>query len=180
MASVWVAHVGRPMDVPIEQVHVLLYSYFPLHFGERRPYVWRLLAADRIGVISLVRPTANAARQVEIMAGRTYEFMSTYKRTRNRGGKEVRIDAMGELRERLIRFVGERGGAIGFVRLGGMREMVLPRRDGAPITLPIVDAAGAVHVTDADRFATFLAYGGPAGGKAYGCGAWWLPEVYDA
>lgn len=190
MSSVWVADVVRPRTIPFEQIHVMLYSFFPGAPKEegKRPYVWRMLAHDRICIMSAIRPTTSTAREIKIDAGVTLDFSLTYKRTRNVGGtytrpdgekrkrdeKTITITSMPELRERLIRFVGERGGAIGYVRLDRMREIRLKSK-GA--TLPIVDAEGKVLVTNADKFAALLASGGPGTGKAYGLGAWWLPEL---
>ena len=193
-AAFWTANVPRPASVPIEQIHVMLYSFFPgVPRGDGRPYVWRLLAMDRIGLVSAIRPAASNARQVEVAAGITYEFKLTYKRTRNSGGSSARpdgsrrqrsassvtINSMVELRERMIRFVGERGGAIGYVRLDQMRDLRLQSRDRT-VTLPIVDAAGQVRVTDPAQFVGLLTSGGPGTGKAYGCGAWWIPSLMDA
>ena len=193
MAGVWVAQVPLPASVPLAQVHVMLYSYFPgVGHGEARPYLWRLLAKDRVGIVSGARPTAPSARLVTVAAGVTLDFRLTYKRVRQSGGGHRRADgtrrqrqatpitltSMPELRQRLIAFAGERGGSIGYVRLAGMGEMRVRKADST-ITLPVVDAEGQVLVTDAEKFAGLLSTGGPGTGKAFGCGAWWLPSLMD-
>lgn len=182
MAEVWSFIAPRPATVPVEQVHILLYSYFPsIARGAPRPYVWRLLSPDRVGVISAMRPTAAKARCHELAAGTTLEFSLTYKRVRsvNGGERYVTISSMTELRERLIAFAGQRGAAIGYVRLDKMRDLQLSGGD-RNIRIPIVDACGAMLVTDAERCAGLLASGGPGTGKAFGCGAWWIPQIMEA
>lgn len=195
MATIWTATVPLPASVPLDQVHVMLYSYFPATTpGESRPYVWRLLSRDRIGVVSAARPTTPAAAAFDLSAGITFDFVLTFKRVRNVGGgtsvrrsgemrhrqyKPIRIDNMVELRERLVRFAGERGGSIGYARLDRMRDVVV-HAGVRRISLPVVDAVGQVLVTDPDRFAALLASGGPGTGKAYGCGCWWLPSLFES
>jgi hypothetical protein len=191
MTSVWVAEIFRPSTIPFEQIHVMLYSFFPsVTKDEGRPYVWRLLARDRIGIVSTCRPTAPGVREVSIKSGVTYDFVLTYRRERNVAGSYTRpngtrrkrvahtvtITSMPELRERLIRFAGDRGGAVGYVRLDHQRTLLIASKHA---TLPIVDAVGNVLVTDADKFAVLLGSGGPGTGKAYGLGAWWLPQLME-
>ena len=60
-----------------------------------------------------------------------------------------------------------------------MRDMRF-RSNQRQITLPIVDARGQVLVTDAEKFAALITSGGPGTGKAYGLGAWWLPQIMEA
>lgn len=194
MATVWSAIVPLPAHVPLEQVHVMLYSYFPDHPpGAPRPYVWRLIDKGHIGIVSSTRPTAMSAQAHDLPAGVTLDFKLTFKRERTVGGSYTRADGtrrqrerkivtigkMAELRQWLIAFAAGRGVGIGYVRLDSMRDLRIERRERT-ICLPIVDAAGQMLITDPDLCAGLLAGGGPGTGKAYGCGCWWLPSLFEA
>lgn len=185
----WVADVGRDASMPLEQVHVAIYGYYPQAArDEARPYVWRLLAPSRMLIGSHLRPSAPSAREVFARHGMTYDFRLTFKRVRNVGGTTVRPDGErrkrkgraiemrdhDEIKDRLIRFAGERGGDVRYVRVEAMREV----RIGLA-RLPICDAIGKVYVRDPIAFERLLCSGGPGTGKAYGLGMWYLPEIME-
>lgn len=176
---IYLAKVPLPR-CPFEQIHVALYSYFPHAVHGERPYVWSIAdGGASILMMSAMRPATTCA-EIHVEAGMTYSFDLTYKRVRNSGKDHtpVEISSMPELRERIIKFVGDRGGQIGFVRLDKMRAIEC-RKGEHRVRLPIVDAAGQVYVTDAEKFEALLAGGGPGTGKAYGCGMWRLPELFE-
>lgn len=190
----WIAEIDIPPGMPIDQIHVMLYSYFPqVQKGDARPYVWRLIGPGRAVVMSKLRPSSASARQIAIPeAPTTYDFAVTFKRVRNVGGtytrddgtkrnrtpKAVAIDDPAELSERMKRWVSGRGGDIGFVRIGGMRELSFPSGPRR-ITIPICDAVGKVLIRAPEAFSDMLWRGGPGTGKAYGCGMWWMPEIME-
>lgn len=187
----WVADVPRDPSMPMDQVHVALYGYFPqIGPGDPRPYVWRLTGRDRVIIASRLRPSANGAREVFAPQGVTLDFRVTYKRVRMTGGgkapdgevrrsrsRPVEITDFAELKERLIRFAAERGGDVRYVRIENQR---LYRPGKAGVGLPICDAIGKVFVRDPEAFDGLLCSGGPGTGKAYGLGMWWLPELMEA
>ncbi|MGD9617313.1 MAG: hypothetical protein AB7H90_19060 [Alphaproteobacteria bacterium] len=184
----WLATVGFGPDVPFEQIHVMLYSYFPqVTRGDPRPYVFRLLTRERLAVGSSLRPVAPDARRVSPERGVTYDFRLTFKRVRNIHGSDSRPDGTrrarvprvveitdpGEMKTRIARFAAPRGGSVRYVRVENVRLLTTRR-----FTLPIADAVGKIYVDDAaliDR--ELLCNGGPSTGKSFGCGMWWLPEL---
>lgn len=182
----WLAHLARG-EAPVDQVHVMLYGYFPqVALGDDRPFVWRLIGPDTIAVMSRLRPAANGAREMNVAAGLTYDFRLTCKRQRNCGGsytdkdgerrprkaRPVTITLEDEVKERIRRHALRHGGDVRYVRIENMRELRM-----GDIRLPICDAVGKIFVTDAAAFETLLTGGGPGTGKAYGLGMWWLPEL---
>lgn len=188
---VWIAEIGRDRSMPLDQVHVALYSYFPqVAHGEGRPYVWRLLDAERLLVASHLRPTANGAREVVARQGLTYDFRATIKRARNVRGSYTRPDGTrrnrtpravemkdhDEIKRWATQFAEKRGGDIRYIRV----ENMCLYRPKHGVALPICTLVGKVFVRDADAFDQFLASGGPGTGKAYGLGMWYLPEIMEA
>lgn len=187
----WIASVSRDQSMPIDQVHVALYGYFPqIAPGDARPYVWRLVAPDRILLASRLRPSAPGAREIVAPRGATLDFRVTWKRVRNVGGSytckdgsrrsrqkhAVEITGHDELKQRLVAFAAPRGGDVRYVRIEGQR-LYRPGKTG--VALPICDAIGKVYVHDPEAFDELLCGGGPGTGKAYGLGLWCLPEIME-
>lgn len=181
----WVAEIERQDSMPIDQVHVALYGYFPQHpEGEVRPYVWRLLSRNCLLVGSRLRPTANTAREVYARQGVTYDFRLTFRRTRNvcwmkkdgsKGTKTVTISDYGELKRRLKEHVEGRGaGDLAYARITKLSVMRMGKK-----RIPIAHAEGKVYVRDPVEFDAMLCHGGPGTGKAYGLGMWYLPEIME-
>ena len=186
---VWIADVARDASMPLDQVHVALYGYYPqCAAADARPYVWRLMSPDRMLIASDLRPSANSAREVRAQRGMTYDFRATIKRVRNVGGVTKRPDGTArprnaravvmtdhdEIKARVVRWAADRGGDVRYVRAENMREIRLGH-----IRLPICDIIGKVYVSDADAFDSLLRSGGPGTGKAYGLGLWYLPEIME-
>lgn len=185
---VWIADIERPPSMPLDQVHVALYGYFPqCAAAEERPYVWRLMSRDQLIVASGLRPSSDSAREVWPKLGITYDFRLTMRRTRNVRGKvigpdgsmtdrkarTVTITDYDEIKDRVRRFAAERGGEVKFARVEGMRTYPVNKK----VRMPICDVIGKVYVRDAVAFETVLRGGGPGTGKAYGLGMWYLPEI---
>jgi hypothetical protein len=185
---VWIATVDRPNAMPLDQVHVALYGYYPQCAArDARPYVWRLASQNTVMMASSMRPSAPSARQVMPQHGTTYDFKLVFKRTRNVGGTYTRPDGAkrqrdkktivmrnhDEIKKRLIEYTAPRGGAVKYVRIENMQQY----NPTPTITLDICTAIGKVFVTDADQFDALLCSGGPSTGKAYGLGMWYLPEI---
>ena len=180
-----VATVPRDPSTSIGQVHAMLYSYFPGAAQGERPFVWRLLAADRVAVVSATPSSALDRRAVRLEAGATYAFELAMKAARNadrdqpRGGRrqgEVESTAPAQVRGRLARYAAERGIAVGFSRVTLMAHMGIASR-GRRIPIPVAHVKGLALVTDADAAERMIAAGGPGTGKAWGLGLWWLPEL---
>jgi hypothetical protein len=169
-------------DVPFDQQHVALYSYFPAFSrpapGEpsHRPYVWRALDAKRLAVLSSVRSTAPRCAQITAEAGVTYAFETTIKRVRVCKGRYITFHDYGELCKWIKYFASNRGAQIGFISVKGFGELKFQKKVDR-VRIPIAHVRGKMLVTDAAMFDAVLCGGGPGTGKAYGCGMWWLPEV---
>lgn len=173
---VWIAEVARDTSIPLDQVHVASYSYFPqIARGNARPYVWRLISADRILLASHLRPSANSAREVFVRCGVTYDFRLTMTRIsrKSRTGKQFSVDDHETLKQRVIDYAAPFGGDVRFVRIEAMRMYSASAKSGR---LPICCAVGKVYVRDAAEFDRLLCQGSGRG-KAYGLGLWYLPEI---
>lgn len=176
---VWVAEVARDTSMPLDQVHVAAYGYFPqVARGDARPYVWRLLSQDRLLLASHLRPSANSAREAFVRNGLTYDFRLTMTRIsrRSKTGKQFSVDDHGVLKQRVIDYAAAYGGDVRFVRIEGM-QMYAASAKG--VRLPICAAVGKVYIRDAVAFDRLLCQGSGRG-RAYGLGLWYLPEIMEA
>lgn len=177
----YLSFVRRDPSTAVQDVHAMLYSYFPwTRPGDPRPFVWRMLAPDRLAVLSARPSAAPGCREVVLPAGVTLDFALAYKRVRNAGHRPVVLTDPAEMAERLRAFAAVRGVAVGFCRVVGQDRLHLPHKGRPPIALPVAHAAGKAVVVDPDKAAAMLASGGPGTGRAYGLGLWWLPEVMGA
>lgn len=187
----WIFEADLPASVPFGQVHVALYAYFPqIGHGESRPYVYRYLSPGRVAVLSALRPSAPAAREVRAHRGQTLQFRLTWNRVRNVRGSYTRPDGSyrkrvpraaviadpEELKARVAKFAAARGGLVRYIRCERPRILQVPGR----FEVPIVDSEGMVYVDDEVAFDRLLCLGGPGTSKAFGCGLWWLPELMAA
>lgn len=183
--------IVQPPPGPLANWHVALYGYFPgskdfpvnksyarQNSGTQRPYVWRLLDRERVAMLSRIKPACPSVA-VDVTAGVAHRFRATLRCDGFRGGRSyIRNNA--EAHAWVKRAASDGGGLVTFVHVAPARKLQIERGGSRSlVTVTICDVEGIVVPNDADLFEKFLVFGGPGTAKAYGCGMWWLPDLFE-